>query len=109
MKKITIDEYFSELITEENSENEKEFIKAQQRLNENISKDVLKLVNTLKAGNINPPRDFVFMVYFRVLWGRIENFYNGEDLDDLKSVFNGIMKDNDDVAEVLDTDRRTLN
>lgn len=109
MKKITIDEYFSELITEENSENEKEFIKAQQRLNENITKDVLKLVNTLKAGSINPPRDFVFMVYFRVLWGRIENFYNGEGLDDLKAVFNGIMKDNDDVAEVLDTDRRTLN
>lgn len=109
MKKITIDEYFSELITKENSENEKEFIKAQQRLNENISKDVLELVKTLKAGSINPPRDFVFMVYFRVLWGRIENFYNGEGLDDLKAVFNGIMKDNDDVAEVLDTDRRTLN
>ena len=109
MKKITIDEYFSELITEENSENEKEFINAQQKLNENITKDVLKLVSTLKAGSINPPRDFVFMVYFRILWARIENFYNGEDLDDLKGVFNGIMKNNDDVAEVLDTDRRTLN
>ena len=110
MKKITIEEYFESLMQQENSEREQQFIDAQENLNKNISADVLKLVKSLTAGNLNPPADFVFMVYFRVLWGRIESFYGDKDLDDLKGLFKRLMDEGSEIEEqVLQTDRHTLN
>ena len=111
MKKITIEEYFESLTSQENAHTEKLFIKAQEKLHDNITKDVSELVKTLTVGDINPPKDFVFMLYFRMLWDRIQKFYGNDELETLKGLFLRIMSENENDFgdDVIEIDRRSLN
>lgn len=111
MKKITIEEYFESLTSKENADTEKQFIRAQEKLHDNITKDVRELAKTLTVGTLNPPKDFVFMIYFRMLWDRIQKFYGNDELENLKGLFLRIMSENEDDSDddVFEIDRRTLN
>jgi len=104
MKKITIEEYFESLMKNEGSNNELEFIKMQRKIYKTIGEDCNKLARTLETSESKPPTDFVFMIYFRMLWSKIEIAYDFDDkaLENLRLLITKIMIDNSEIDEQED-------
>ena len=67
-KQYKLSDYFNELMKEEGTEKEDEFLIVQNRIHKNLSKDVMDLINALEANGVPAPKEFVFMIYFTLFW-----------------------------------------
>ena len=93
-KQYKLSDYFNELMKEEGTEKEDEFLIVQNRIHKNLSKDVMDLINALEANGVPAPKEFVFMIYFTLFWSRMKGMYKDDkEKQDIINLFNNIMTD----------------
>ena len=84
---------------------EDKFLIVQTRINKNLSQDIMELLDSLEAGGIPAPKDFVFMTYFVLFWNRMMVMYKtDQEKQDVISLFNSIMHDKKGMSDHMKHD-----
>ena len=89
VKKYNLTDYLDGLGSESKQADETEFMIIQDRINKNILKDIESLGDNLVVNNIPPPIEFVFMIYFSLLWDKVARFCDDTKKEKLKNNIKG--------------------
>ena len=92
VKKYSLEDYLDGLISESKQADEDEFMLIQNRINKNILKDIESLGDNLVVNDIPPPIEFVFMIYFSLLWDKVARFCDDTQKEKLKDNIKGNFK-----------------
>ena len=104
VKSYKLSDYLDSL---ENHDIKKEdkFLVVQTRINKNLSQDIMELLDSLEAGGIPAPKDFVFMTYFVLFWNRMMVMYKtDQEKQDVIGLFNSIMHDKKGMSDHMKHD-----
>ena len=105
VKKYSLKDYLDGLISESKQADEDEFMIIQNRIHKNILKDIESLEDNLVVNDIPPPIDFVFMIYFSLLWDKVAKFCDDtqqEKLkDNIKGAFEMVMENPPELQKII--------
>ena len=105
VKKYNLTDYLDGLGSESKQADETEFMIIQDRINKNILKDIESLGDNLVVNNMPPPIEFVFMIYFSLLWDKVVRFSKeskAEKLEDnIKGTFEMVMENPPELQKII--------
>lgn len=105
VKKYNLTDYLNGLVSESKQADETEFMIIQNRINKNMMSDMESLENNLVANNIPPPIEFIFMIYFSLLWDKVVRFSKeskAEKLEDnIKGTFEMVMENPPELRKII--------
>ena len=103
-KTYKLTDYLKAMAKQDDAQEDK-FLVIQNRINKNLSKDIIDLLNSLESGGIPAPKDFVFMTYFSMFWNRMMIMYNdAQEKQDIINMFNSIMHNVNNINDSIENE-----
>jgi len=103
-KTYKLTDYLKAMAKQDDTQEDK-FLIVQNRINKNLSKDIIDLLNSLESGGIPAPKDFVFMTYFAMFWNRMMIMYNDtQEKQDIINIFNSIMHNVNNINDSIENE-----